>query len=107
MTGVVVPLGARQSMTPRGGVRWTLPLGGRVNPCVLIQGEFGDVQRETYALGVSVPGAWDFQIEYREDEQYFSEDRTALLGVARYRDPDPARSRQTRPFAMQRRVLHL
>jgi hypothetical protein len=68
----------------RGGVRWTLPLGGRTHPFVLIKGEFGDIERETYALGVSTPKAWDFQIEYREDEQYFSEDRTALLAVARY-----------------------
>ena len=76
--------GEEQRWHLRGGVRWTLPLGGRVNPFVLIQGEFGDIQRESYAVGVAVPRGWDFQIEYREDEQFFSEDRTALLGLARY-----------------------
>ena len=76
--------GEEQRWHLRGGLRWTLPIGGRVNPFVRIEGEFGDIQRESYALGVAVPSAWDFQIEYREDEQFFSEDRTALLGVARY-----------------------
>jgi hypothetical protein len=68
----------------RGGVRWTLPLIAGLSPFVLLEGELGDIERQRYAVGVSVPRAWDFQIEYRDDEQYFSEDRTALLGVARY-----------------------
>jgi hypothetical protein len=68
----------------RGGARWTLPIGGRINPFVTVRAEFGDIERETYAVGVSVPRGWDFQLEYREDEQYFSEDRTVFLGQARY-----------------------
>jgi hypothetical protein len=76
--------GERRRWHLRGGLRWTLPLGQRVNPFVRIDGEIGDVRREAYAIGVALPGAWDFQIEYRDDEQYFSQDRTAVLGLARY-----------------------
>ena len=76
--------GEQQRWHLRGGVRWTIPLGGRVNPFILFQGELGDIRREAYAIGVSVPSAWDFQIEYRDDEQYFSSDRTVLLALARY-----------------------
>jgi len=69
----------------RGGLRWTLPIGGsRLNPFLLAEAEAGDVEREGYALGLSLSAGWDVQLEYRDDEQYFSVDKDALLFVARY-----------------------
>jgi hypothetical protein len=68
----------------RGGVRWTAPVPGRIRPFVRFDAEAGDVERQAFALGIAVPPSWEFRAEYREDEQYFSRDDTALLLVARY-----------------------
>jgi len=64
----------------RGGLRWRLPLGiGRVRPFVAVEAEAGDVERQSYALGASLCDTLSVRVEYRHDEQYFANDRTALL----------------------------
>jgi hypothetical protein len=64
----------------RGGLRWRMPLAvGPLKPFVAVEAEAGDVERQSYALGASLGEALSAQLEYRDDEQYFGSDRTALL----------------------------
>jgi len=69
----------------RGGVRWTVPwTAGGTGPYVLLEGEFGDVERRSYGFGVVPLEGLAFQLEYREDDQYFGADQTAVLITTRY-----------------------
>jgi hypothetical protein len=72
--------GEDQRWHVRGGLRWRMPMtAGRVRPFVAVEAEAGDVERQSYALGTSLGEALSAQLEYRDDEQYFGSDRTALL----------------------------
>jgi hypothetical protein len=69
----------------RGGARVAFPLGrAGVAPYLLVELEDGDVQRQRYALGVDLPSGIDLRAEYRDDDQYFGEDRTAAVVTAGY-----------------------
>jgi hypothetical protein len=64
----------------RGGFRWSAPVrAGRPQPFVLADGEAGDVARATYALGLALSRASEVRVEYLRDDQYFGQDRTAVL----------------------------
>jgi hypothetical protein len=64
----------------RGGLRWLMPLAaGAFRPFIQLEAEEGDVGRRSYALGSSLGEAFSARLEYRDDEQYFGSDRTALL----------------------------
>jgi len=69
----------------RGGVRWRAPWGAeRVGPYVRLDFETGDVERTAAGVGVSPFRSWDFEVTYRADDQFFGDDRHALLLTARY-----------------------
>jgi hypothetical protein len=84
----------------RGGARWSLPLAPRsIAPFLFAAIEAGDVERQVLAVGLSPAANLDLQLEYRNDQQYFAADRTALLFLVRYgfqsyeSTPSPVRSR--------------
>jgi hypothetical protein len=68
----------------RAGSRWSAPLSvagwGLYLKAAL---DRGDAERETFALGFASQ-LLEVQVEYRQDEQYFGADRTALLWTAAY-----------------------
>ena len=70
----------------RTGLRWTLTPPGRsgAEPYLLGVVEAGDVERTLVAFGLALSANWDVQVEYRDDDQYFSQDRTATLLTAIY-----------------------
>ncbi|ANM28974.1 hypothetical protein ABI59_04215 [Acidobacteria bacterium Mor1] len=71
----------------RGGVRWTAPVGpGRTKPFLLVELEDGDVKRRRYAAGLATGSHSEVLLEFRNDEQYFAADQTAvvLLGSFEY-----------------------
>ncbi len=69
----------------RGGVRYDIPRKGD-GPAVFaaVEAEAGDVERETYAVGLTAGEDLEFQLSYRSDSQYFARDRTAILLTTRY-----------------------
>jgi len=69
----------------RGALRWLMPVAaGRFRPFIALEAEAGDVQRQSYAIGCSLSEAFSTQIEFRNDQQYFGLDRTALLLLVSY-----------------------
>ncbi|MCP3982385.1 MAG: hypothetical protein GY716_24040 [bacterium] len=69
----------------RAGVRWTAPLpNARIQPYLSAELEAGDVERYVWAVGAATGRAWDVRVEVRDDEQYFSTDSDAVLGLVRY-----------------------
>jgi hypothetical protein len=69
----------------RGGLRWLMPVAaGRIRPFIALEAEAGDVERRSYALGTALGAALSAQIEFRNDEQYFGRDQTALLLLVSY-----------------------
>ena len=69
----------------RGGLRWTLlPKTDGPQPFVLVELEAGEVEREKFAIGLALARQLDLQLEYRSDDQYFGQDRTAYLLSAYY-----------------------
>jgi hypothetical protein len=69
----------------RGGVRWLMPAAaGRSRPYLAVEAEAGDADRRSYALGCSLGKGLSTQIEFRNDQQHFGQDRTALLLLVNY-----------------------
>jgi hypothetical protein len=67
----------------RAGARWASPAwGGAVRGYVSAMLERGDVSASSYAVGLLLPRGWDVRAEARHDEQLYSADRRALLGLA-------------------------
>ncbi len=69
----------------RGGVRYDIPRKG-AGPTIFasVEAEAGDVERETYAVGLTAGEDLEFQLSYRSDSQYFARDQTAILLTTRY-----------------------
>lgn len=66
----------------RGGVRAWLPPGDKsAVPFVSVEVEAGDVTAWAAALGVLLPHGLDVHLEYRDDDQMFSADRSLGLVV--------------------------
>lgn len=85
--GVLVTssFGEEQRWHLRGGLRWTIPLARKsLAPFVQGQVEAGDVERQVWAVGISPAARLDLQVEYRNEPQFFGQDKTALLLLARY-----------------------
>ena len=57
---------------------------GRLRPYITVEAEAGDIERRSYAIGASLGAATSAQVEFRDDEQYFGRDRTALLLLINY-----------------------
>jgi hypothetical protein len=69
----------------RGGLRWSPPFKvGPLSPFLSVEAEAGDVERQGYAVGVAIAEFFSCQLEFRNDEQFFGEDRTALLLLGSY-----------------------
>jgi hypothetical protein len=69
----------------RGGVLWRPPFRmGRLSPYLSVEAEAGDVERQLYVLGVAIADYFSCQLEFRNDQQFFGEDRTALLLLGSY-----------------------
>ncbi len=67
----------------RAGVRWAGPAwGGAVRAYAEAHLERGDVSASSYAVGLLLPRGWDVRAEARHDEELYSSDRRALLGIA-------------------------
>jgi hypothetical protein len=69
----------------RGGLRWSLPVPLRSPiPYLLAEIETGDVDRRLYAVGLNVARILELELEYRSDDQYFAQDKRAVILGARY-----------------------
>ena len=68
----------------RAGLRWRAPLDRPWQPYVSVEFEAGDVERAIYAAGTSPANGVDLQLEWRDDDQFFGSDGTALLLTASY-----------------------
>lgn len=69
----------------RGGLRLSVPFGEeRISPYLQAELETGDVERESYAIGITLRGELSVQLEHRDDEQFFGRDQTAMLLTTRY-----------------------
>lgn len=67
----------------RAGVRWAGPAwGGVVRAYAAALVERGDVSASSYAVGLLLPRGWDVRAEARHDEELYSADRRAFLGIA-------------------------
>jgi hypothetical protein len=56
-----------------------------MHPFLLLIVEEGDVGRRSYAAGLLSARGLGLRLEYRDDEQYFGRDRTALLLIGERR----------------------
>ncbi len=68
-----------------GGVRWASPELGPARIYLSAAAERGDVGGSAYAVGVLLPRGWDVRVEVRHDEQIFSADQRATLGIGTLR----------------------
>jgi hypothetical protein len=70
----------------RGGLRWRLPFATYLlAPYLLLEGETGDVDRQTFALGIAPANRLELQLEYRDDDQFFGPDKSLWLFTVRHR----------------------
>ncbi len=69
----------------RGGIRYDIPRkGAGATVFAAVEAEAGDVDRQTYAVGLTAGEDLEVQLSYRSDSQYFARDQTAILLTTRY-----------------------
>jgi len=67
----------------RGGFRFGVPVAG-VAPYVVAEIETGGASSSLLGAGLGIGPRLEIQLEFRDDEQLFSADRSAVLLMARY-----------------------
>jgi len=69
----------------RAGCRYLTPVAvGRAHLFLQAEMEEGDISRRSYATGILDPTGLGARLEYRDDDQYYGADQTALLVLASY-----------------------
>jgi hypothetical protein len=78
-------LGSDADWQVTGGLRYASPPWGLVRFYATVEAERGNAEGSTYAIGVLLPRGFDVRIASCHDEELFSSDQRALLGIATLR----------------------